>query len=138
MRKLVTLGIAGLAVAGMAGFGTYSVSAMNAGYGQTNGNGNGATTALTSKAAAVNLTADQLREQLQTKTMLQVAEDQGLTLEQYQAKVREAAQARWESHGLSAEEIATRTAEQAARQADCDGTGTGAQQHAGYGQHRND
>lgn len=136
MRKLVTLGIAGLAVAGMAGSGTYSVSAMNAGYGQANGNG--ATAALTSRAAAVNLTADQLREQLQTKTMTQIAKDQGLTLEQYQAKVREAAQARWEAHGLSAEEIATRTAEQAARQADCDGTGTGAQQHAGYGQHRND
>ena len=136
MRKLLTFGIAGLAVAGLAGFGTYSASAMNAGYGQANGNGAGAQTALTSRATAVNLTADQLREQLQTKTMAQIAADQGLTLEQYQAKVREAAQARWEAHGLSAEEIATRTAEQAARQADCDGTGTGAQQHAGYGQHR--
>lgn len=136
MRKLVTLGITGLAVAGMAGLGTYSVSAMSAGNGQANGNGNGAQTALASKAEAVNLTADQLREQLQTKTMLQVAEDQGLTLEQYQAKVRAAAQTRWEDRGLSAEEIATRTAEQTERQADCDGTGTGAQQHAGYGQHR--
>lgn len=136
MRKLVTLGITGLAVAGMAGIGTYSVSAMGAGYGQANGNGNGAQTALTSKAEVVNLTADQLREQLQTKTMLQVAEDQGLTLEQYQAKVRAAAQNRWEDRGLSAEEIATRTADQAARQADCDGTGTGAGQHTGYGQHR--
>jgi hypothetical protein len=131
MRKFVTLGITGLAVAGMAGLGTYSVSAMSAGNGQANGNG--AQTALASKATAVNLTADQLREQLETKTMLQVAEDQGLTLEQYQAKVRDAAQSRWEDRGLSAEEIATRTAEQTERQADCDGTGTGAQQHAGYG-----
>ena len=136
----MTLGIAGLAVAGMAGFGTYSVSAMNANNGQANGNGNGAQTALASKAAAVNLTADQLRDQLQTKTMLQIAKDQGLTLEQYQAKVREAAQARWSDRGLSADEIATRTADQTARQAACDGTGsgagTGAQQHAGYGQNR--
>ena len=136
MRKLLTFGIASLAIAGMAGLGTLSVSAMNNGYGQGNGAGNGATTALATKAKVVNMTADQLREQLQTKTMLQIAKDQGLTLEQYQAKMREAAQARWQAQGLSAAEIATRTAEQAARQANCDGTGTGAQQHAGYGQNR--
>lgn len=140
MRKLVSLSIVGLAVAGAAGFGTYTVSAMHgvngqgngtttaaSGYGQ--GNGNGTQTALESRAKALNMTADQLQAQLQTKTMLQIAQDKGMTLEQYQQKMQEASQSRWQDRGLSTEEIVTRTAAQAERQADCDGTGN--QQHMG-------
>lgn len=148
MRKAISMGVVGLAVVGAAGFGTYTVSALNGtGYGAANGggtaamagngqgNGYGAQTALETRATALNMTAEQLQTQLQTKTVAQVAESQGLTLDQYQAKMREAAQARWADRGLSDEEIASRTATQTERQANCDGSGT--QQHmGGYGPNR--
>lgn len=137
MRKLIATGIATVAVVGAATVGTYSVSALQAHNGQTAGNGNGtpkmaqngqgygAQTMLETRAKLVGMTAEQLRTQLETKTMQQIVESKGMTLEQYQAKMREAAQQRWEARGLSDEEIAERKAQQAERQAsgDCDGSG---------------
>lgn len=91
--------------------------------------GNGQQVSLESRAKALNMTAEQLTEKLKTQTMLQVAEDQGLTNEQFQSKMREASAARWQERGLSAEEVQTRTEAQVERQADCDGTGD----HQGQG-----
>lgn len=99
------------------------------------GYGYGYESSLQTRAQAVNMTADQLQEALKTRTMDQIMADQGVSTETYQAQVREAATARWESRGLSDDEIATREAAQAERQADCDGTGTNAGT-GGYG-HRN-
>ncbi len=106
----------------------------NNGYGLHDGTGNGwqgsgQQSSLESRAKALNLTADQLREKLQTKTMLEIAKDQGLSAEQYQAKMREASAARWQARGLSDAEIKERTQAQVERQADCDGSGD----HQGQG-----
>lgn len=87
------------------------------------GNGNGYQSSLETRAKAVNMTAAQLQEALKTKTMDQIMADQKVSTETYQAKVREASTARWQSRGLSDAEIKERQTWQADRQADCDGTG---------------
>lgn len=126
-KKLIFGSVAGLAVLGALVIVPLSASALTAtnqvragGYG-ANGRGNG----LTIKAQAVNMTTEQLKEKLQTKTMAEVISDQGLTTEQFQEKVRTAVQERWQEMGLSQEEIQERTQAQQERQANCDGTGTG-------------
>lgn len=87
------------------------------------GNGNGYQSSLETRAKAVNMTTDQLQEALKTKTMDQIMADQKVSTEAYQAKVRDAATARWEARGLSDAEIKERQTWQADRQKDCDGTG---------------
>lgn len=120
MRTLVAAGITTLAVVGAAGIGTISVSAMQNQHGQANGTGTGtplmaengqgnrygATNNVEEQAQVLNMTAEQLRTQLQTKTMDQVRSGAGMTQEQFREKM------------------------QAERQAsgDCDGTGN---QYAG-------
>lgn len=133
-KTLATGTLAALTIAGAVAFVPGAVNAQTATT-QTNGNaygqhaGNGQNGSIEERAKALNLTADQLREKLQTKTMLEIAKDQGLSTEQYQAKMREVSAARWQARGLSDEEIKQRTQAQAERQADCDGTGD----HQGQG-----
>ena len=139
MKKLLAFGIASLAAVGAVGAASVGVSALG-GYGNGDhtgaGYGSGAQTSLEARAGALDMTADQLRDQLQTKTMSQIAVDQGLTEEQYQANMQTAAEARWQERGVSSEEIAERTAEREQRQAstdDCEfGTGEGTRQNS-YG-----
>lgn len=124
-RKIIIGSIAGLAAVSALAFTPLSVDAIanqihGGAYG-ANGSGNG----LTIKAKAMDMTTDQVKEKLQTKTMAEVITDQGMTIEQYQEKVQAAAQERWQEMGLSEEEIQTRTQAQTERQADCDGTGSG-------------
>lgn len=125
MKKLLVSGAAVLGIAGVVGVSSLSTSAM---YGPSgNGNkagtatrasgGNGYQTSLESRAAAVGMTAEELQAALETKTMSQIADEQGLSEEAYEAKMKEAAQARWEARGLSAEEIAQRVVDREARQA---------------------
>jgi hypothetical protein len=85
------------------------------------------------------MTTEQLRTQLETKTMLQVAEDNGVTAEQWQADLQTAAQERWQDRGLTQAEIDSRLQTMKDRQANCDGDGDGAQLRAGNGNgmHRN-
>ena len=146
MNKLLTIGAATLAIAGFAAAGTVGVSALN-GYGNGTGNqtaahngyGNGAgyQTSLEERAQVVNMTAEQLRTELQTKTMAQIALEQGMDEATFQAKMTEMAQARWAARGLSAEEIAQRVAEQEQRrttnQADGHEFGTGTAERHSYG-----
>lgn len=140
MKKLLTLGVASLAVAGVVGIGNMSVSAFN-------GRANGATTqaggnggSLESRAAVLNMSTEELQTALQTKTMSQIAVEQGLDEEAFRTKMTEAAQARWEARGLSEEEIAKRIADresrQAANSADHEfGSGKG-DRMGGYGRNR--
>jgi multidrug efflux pump subunit AcrB len=109
---------------------------MHKGSGYSMGRGNGGNGSQI-KAEALNMTTEQLREQLQTKTLSEVITDQDMTLDQYHEKVQAAAQDRWKAMGLSQEEIQTRTQDQLDRQENCDGAGTGSGQ-GGYrgGQNR--
>lgn len=128
MSKIIIGSIAGLATASALVFVPLSVGAITnqvhgGSYG-ANGSGNG----LVIKAQSMDMTAGQLKEKLQTKTMAEVIADQGMTIDQYREEVQTAAQEHWQEMGLSDEEIQTRTQAQAERQADCDGAGSGQNQ----------
>ena len=146
MNKLLSLGVATLAVAGVVGVSGLSVSALN---GQGNGTGSqtgarqggGYQASLESRAKVVNKTVDQLKKELETKTMSQIAVESGLSEETFRAKMAEAAKARWEARGLSSEEIAKRVADREKRHATAEadghvfGSGDGNHQ-GGYGRNR--
>ena len=86
------------------------------------------------------MSVEDLKKALENKTMSQIAKEKGMTESDFQAKMAEAAKARWEARGLSSEEIAKRTAERekrhAANSADHEwGSGDGNHQ-GGYGRNR--
>ena len=136
MKKLAILSLTGasLAIAGLLlvpnlvtaqgnGFGAKTGEHANYGYHQN----------LQNKAQILGLSVEDLQTQLQTKTLAQIAEEKGKTLEEFRAEMNKIAEARWEERGLTDEQIAQRQAERAERQANCDGTGDGSHH---YGQNR--
>lgn len=136
MNRILTysLGVAGIATIGLlAAAPTSFVGAQvaeNAHYGK--GGGYGYTQMLETKAKLVNMSTEELKAQLETKTMLQVAEENGVSQEQLQEAAKTAAKARWEERGFSEEEIQERTKAMEERQQDgeCDGS-SGGMQHQG-------
>jgi len=145
MNKLITLGVTALAVTGIVGASSLSVSALSGqanstGTHQGNGQGSGYQASLESRAKIFGMSVDDLKKALETKTMSQIAVERGMSEETFQTKMAEAAKARWEARGLSSDEIATRTAEREARQtansADHE-FGSGEGNHmGGYGRNR--
>lgn len=126
MKSLLTLGVATLAVVGVVGAGVMTVSALDgqqnteraqAGPRDGSGHGYGRQASLESRAALFGMTVDELQTALETKTMSQIAVERGMSEETFRAKMKEAAQARWEARGLSADEIAKRVTERDARHA---------------------
>lgn len=110
---------------------TAQTQAHNGGsYGMSKGNGGNG---LEIKSQALKMTTEQLREQLQTKTLSEVIADQDMTLDQYHKAVQESSQDRWAEMGLSEEEIQTRAQDQLERQENCDGAGA----NMGQGGYRN-
>lgn len=135
MNKVITGSIIGITAIGALAVAPLSVGALtNTGRGGAygaNGSGNG----LEIKAQAMDMTTEQLKEKLQTKTTSEIITEQGITTDQYQEKVRSASQERWKEMGLSEDEIKTRTQDQIERQAECDGMGLNhSQSGARYGQ----
>jgi len=128
MKKLLTLsaGVTSLAVAGLMLAPSFAQAAS-----RDNGNGYGYQKSLTNKAQVLGMTTDQLKTQLQDKTLLQVAKDKGLTHEQFEAKMEQAAEARWKEMGLTQAQIDARKTAMEERQANCDGTGGGMNQYHG-------
>ena len=149
MKKLLTLGVATLAVTGIVGVSGLSASALNGqsnvtgaqtGSRQGNSQGNGYQASLESRAKVLSMSVEDLKKALENKTMSQIAKEKGMTESDFQSKMAEAAKARWEARGLSSEEIAKRTAERekrhAANSADHEwGSGEGNHQ-GGYGRNR--
>lgn len=149
MKKLLTLGVATLAVTGIVGVSGLSASALNGqsnvtgaqtGSRQGNSQGNGYQASLESRAKVLSMSVEDLKKALENKTMSQIAKEKGMTESDFQSKMAEAAKARWEARGLSSEEIAKRTAERekrhAANSADHEwGSGDGNHQ-GGYGRNR--
>lgn len=87
---------------------------------------------LENKSKALDMTSEQLQEQLKTKSLSDLIAEKDMTLDQYHDKIRSVAEARWKSMGLSDEEIQERAARQTERQANCDGSG---QDEHRYGMH---
>ena len=96
-----------------------------------NGGGYGYQQSLTSKAEVLGMTSDQLRTELESKTLLEVATEKGVSEDQLHTAMQTAAQKRWAANGLSQSEIDSRLKDMSERQANCDGTGNG----NGGGQH---
>lgn len=94
-----------------------------------NGGGYGYQQSLESKAELFSMTSEQLALELETKTLLEVATEKGVSEDQLHSSMQTAAQARWEAKGLSQEEISSRLQDMQDRQADCDGTGDNGGQH---------
>lgn len=132
MKNITTYG---LLVAGLATAGLLAVAPNFAGaqatdltqYRQGNGGGYGYQQMIETKAELLNMSVDELKAQLETKTMLEVAEENGVNEEQLREAMQTAAEARWAERGLTEEEIAERTQAREDRQqsGDCDGTGIG-------------
>lgn len=78
---------------------------------------------LETKAQIIGVSTDELREELQTKTMIEVAEEKGVTLEEMQSQMRIKAMERWKEKGLSDEEIQQRIDFQEQKQANHDSAG---------------
>ncbi len=118
MNKIIAIGVATLAVAGIVGVGSLSASALN---GQMNGSrstessarrgdgqGSGYQSSLESRAKILGIDASTLETKLKNQTMSQIAVERGMTEETFRAKMTEAAKARWEARGLSSAEITER------------------------------
>lgn len=149
MKNIYIVGALGLALAGVVGLGAMSVSAMHSEdavrsggthreYGKASGSGY--QKSLESRAAVLGMNASELEEALKTKTMSQIAVDQGLNEETFREKMQAAAKERWASRGLSAEQIQERLAEREQRYSENSADhefGSGEGQHrGGYGQNR--
>ena len=149
MKKLLTLGVATLAVTGIVGVSGLSASALNGqsnvtgaqtGSRQGNSQGNGYQASLESRAKVLSMSVEDLKKALENKTMSQIAKEKGMTESDFQSKMAEAAKARWEARGLSSEEIAKRTAERekrhAANSADHEWSSGEGNHQGGYGRNR--
>ncbi len=119
MKKIVTysIGIASLAAAGLVIVPSFANAQSAANTARGNGNGGGYQQMIETKAKLVGLTTSELETQLQTKTMLQVAEERGVSQDQLHQAMEASARARWADRGLSQEEIDSQLNDMAARQA---------------------
>jgi hypothetical protein len=132
MNKLILLGGGTVVAVGaiMATSGLALASNGN-GLGMGGSNGSGYTQQLEVKASALKLTTAQLQDELKTKTLIQLAAEKNVSMDAIHEATAAQARTRWQANGLSAEQIKTREAAMAERQADCDGTGMGGGQHRG-------
>gem|GEM_PF-1628831 len=74
-------------------------------------------------AAKLGMTVDELRSQLGSKTMLEIAEEKGISQEQFHQMMIESAIQRWKDAGFSDKEIAERQKMIEERQQNCNGEG---------------
>jgi hypothetical protein len=125
MNKVLIIGsgVFTLAAAGL----MLAPSFASAQTGIANGNGGryGYTQSLTTKAEAMGMTSEELTAALETKTLLQIAEEKNVSLDSLHETMETAAKARWAANGLSQEEIDARLADMEERQANCVGSGMG-------------
>jgi hypothetical protein len=131
MNKILVLGsgVFTLAAAGL--MLVPSLAQAQSGYGNMNGNGGGRgyQQSLTSKAEVLGMTSEELRTELESKTLLEIATEKGVSEDKLHAAIQASAQKRWAANGLSQSEIDSRLKDMTERQANCDGTGNGGGQH---------
>ncbi len=82
-----------------------------------NANGSGYSQMIQTKATLFGMTQDELTEQLKTKTMLQIAEEKGISADKFHDAMESAARARWAEKGLTQAEIDERVKKMEERQA---------------------
>lgn len=105
------VGITTLAIAGLAIVPSLASAQTN------NANtGSGYQQMLQTKADLIGITKDELSNQLETKTLEQIAEEKGINEDQIHAAMQKAAEKRWAEKVLTEAEIAERLAEMKTRQ----------------------
>ncbi len=119
MKKIVmySIGIASLAAAGLVIVPSFASAQSSVNTMRGNGGGSGYQQMIETKAKLVGMTVSELEAQLRTKTMLQVAQEKGVSEDQLQDTMEAAARARWAEKGLSQSEIDSRLKNMAERQA---------------------
>lgn len=120
MKKILmySFGIVGLATAGLIAapnFAQAQSSTTNTHMG--NGAGYGRQQVMETKAKMLGITEAELSTQLNTKTLLQLAEEKGISEDQLHATMEQAAQERWQARGLDRGEIDSRLQTMKDRQA---------------------
>lgn len=91
------------------------------GYSNGLGSGYGYRQMIETKAKLLNLSVDEIKDQLETKTMSQIAEEKGINLDELQDSIKESARQRWADRGFSEEEINNRLSRIEQRQSgDCE------------------
>lgn len=114
------LGIYGIGIVGVAALGLVAAPSLVGALspsGAMRGNGSGYGQMIQTKAEMFGMTQDELTEQLKTKTMLQIAEEKGISKEAFQESMEKAARARWAEKGLTQEQIDERVKRMEERQA---------------------
>lgn len=110
MKKLVmySIGVAGIVAGGLAIVPNIAQAQTAGSLARGNGNGGGYQQMLQTKVTLFGMTEAQLTEQLQTKTMLQIAEEKGISEDQFHETMEASARTRWADKGLSQTEIDSR------------------------------
>lgn len=119
MNKIVTysIGIAGLVAVGFIAVPNLVSAQSAAGNMNGSGNGPGYQQMIQTKAKLLGISDAELKTQLQTKTMLQIAEENGISEDQFHKSMETAARQRWADRGLSQSEIDARLKNMEERQA---------------------
>jgi len=112
----LSLGIVGMVITGIVAVPVFAQAQGRANT-NSNGGGYGYQKAIKSKAEILGLTEAELKTQLETKTMLQIAEEKGVSEDQFHGAMQKAATARWASKGLTQAEIDSRLQTMKERQA---------------------
>lgn len=134
MKTIFTATLAAALILGGFGFYQYA-SAQNAE--SPARYGNGYSHMIEEKAGFVNMEPEELKTQLQEKHFGEIVEQQGKTIEEWQAQHQEQVQNRWSEMGLSDEEIQSRLQLMEQRhQEGCDGEPKGplSGESRGFGQ----
>ncbi len=119
MKKIVmySLGTASLAIAGLVLVPTFAGAQSVTGNTKGNGGGYGYQQVIETKAKTLGMTEAELKTQLETKTLLEIAEEKGISEDQLHASMQKAAQQRWVYKGLTQAEIDSRMQNMQERQA---------------------
>ncbi len=136
-RTMYSIGIVTAAVAGLAIVPSLaSAQTMNnASHG--NGGGIGYQQVMQTKAELLGMTKDELSVELQSKTLLQIAEEKGVSIDKLHETMGLAARQRWADRGLNQTEIDSRLKAMAERQAGDHETNSANRGYGmGQGQHR--
>ncbi|MGB6839301.1 MAG: hypothetical protein WBD86_00560 [Microgenomates group bacterium] len=78
---------------------------------------------LANKAEVLNMSEEELRNQLGQKTFTEIAEDQGISQEEMHEAMKARSRAKWEEMGIPQDEIEARIQAREERHLDCDGSG---------------
>jgi hypothetical protein len=116
MKKYIFLSLLGLGTVGLLLYASNNTYAFGFGEG-------GRDSMLERKAEILDMTVEELKEEASTKSFSQIAEGQGITLEQMHERMRIEATNRWREMGIDEQEIESRLErmEQKHREG-CDGT----------------